>query len=1011
MRRHAGFASHDSALYNSCMNNTLPDARREREEGELKFVTLLRSDLVGSTSLVAGLGPEASVLRMDPAIRAMREAVRAYGGTICREVGDGVLAVFGAPVSDEQHAVSATCAALDLVKRVAGLGDPNLRVRVGVHSDVVLAHMIVTDFSSVYDMSGVPLHFVERLQAEAAPGCVCTSEATQSLASGHILFDGIGRRRLRGFSEPVPLFNAKTVLRTSRWRVRAGRSSSVFLGRQGEMDKLTAAAERVRSGVGEAVLLLGESGIGKSRLIHEWIARSTHWTAAVAECSQGTSNGPYDLLKKLVASALDIELSRVETVDLSRNASLTTWSPTDRSALASVLEGQVDPEWHTLTPAARGRAINNSCARLLRERSSVVPMAVLIEDLHWIDEASRSVIEAVLATLDTSRVLVIATARMGYATEWLPATTIRLSALRHAEGLELISAMLRADATPALKEQIFRHTGGVPLFIEEVCRDVGTRKVQNLGLQPEPTLQSLNVPRTVHGVIATRIDRLEGPSKQLLQSASALGRRCNAQLLHSISALDLASFALALTRLQQSGLLVVDESGNGDLLFPHDSLRQVAYESMRESTRVQLHESVLAALEHELLADGIARTSELCWHAQGARQWQKACAYARAVSKACMARSAFADAAAYVDIALNALENLPAGLGREQQAIDLRIESRVVFSGYGRVAKWLDLAKEAGERAFAVSDDYRHLSATAVRAAALNFYGDAREAIAANSLALAKAEALGDAAWLNYVEYALGQAYFTAGHLNAADQMLERSYRRLSDPECRAIPGTTIADMRLLCCMMRCVCNVGRTEIDEAKRYRLEACGVAEERGRPFDRVAAGYCVGVLAIAEGQTEAASRTLKEALKTAREFDVGLFIPIVASQLGISLLAQGDLEEARVALDDAKRYATLVGHRSSEVRACLTLALVLCRLGNSEEAHLLARRQLLAARRFGFEGLEVEAVTCLCAIDSSNRRKLNPSAIRRLRSAIDRAKCIGARSTASSAEVLLKLHTGA
>ncbi|MGB8840788.1 MAG: adenylate/guanylate cyclase domain-containing protein, partial [Aliidongia sp.] len=172
---------------------------------ELKYLTLLRADLVDSTGLVAGLGPEQVMARLEPSLATMRAAVRGFGGIVAKELGDGLLAAFGAPQADDNHATLACHAAMDLVRRIDGLGDANIRVRVGLHSGMVVAQMTATEFSSIYDFRGPALILLERLQAAAEPGQIYLSDACRKLAEGHVTVETLTPRLLKGFPEPVPL--------------------------------------------------------------------------------------------------------------------------------------------------------------------------------------------------------------------------------------------------------------------------------------------------------------------------------------------------------------------------------------------------------------------------------------------------------------------------------------------------------------------------------------------------------------------------------------------------------------------------------------------------------------------------------------------------------------------------------------------------------------------------------------------------------------------------------------
>ena len=195
-------------------------------DSERKFVTILRADVVHSTDLIAELEPEEALSRLEPALAAMRAAVRQFGGIVSKEMGDGLTAAFGAPVADDNHAPLACHAAIALVRRVAGLGDPGLQVRVGLHSGFVITYVIASEFSKVYEIGGAAQHLAARLEAAAEPGQIYASEACQKLAEGNVRFEYLGRKLLKGFAEPMPVYRVTGASDLSSWQVRKSRSVS-----------------------------------------------------------------------------------------------------------------------------------------------------------------------------------------------------------------------------------------------------------------------------------------------------------------------------------------------------------------------------------------------------------------------------------------------------------------------------------------------------------------------------------------------------------------------------------------------------------------------------------------------------------------------------------------------------------------------------------------------------------------------------------------------------------------
>ncbi len=975
---------------------------------ELKYVTLLRSDLVGSTDMVADLGPEAALTRLEPALDAMRAAVRAHGGIVCQELGDGLLAAFGAPVARDDHATAGVYAALDLLARIAALGPASgFQVRVGVHTGWVVARTIRTEYSSTYDMSGPAPAFVERLQAAAEAGSVLVSDACRALTQGHVAYTRLPLRALKGFGAPVPLHRADKVEDVSNWRVRAVRGTAEFVGRTGEIDSLQACAADVVAGARHIVELVGEPGIGKSRLAHEFLARleRENWRAIQAEAGAVSRSAPYALLKTLVEALLEHAPAGAEGDDADAQ------SPLARSAIDAVRGRPVaSADWAAAQPAFRRSAITHACHTLLRNASAGRPTAVLIEDAHWMDQASAEILDMLLAAGATLPCLLIFTTRPAGAPAWLERqATMRLALapLDDSAADALLRTLLPASrATAALRARILRHTGSVPLFMEEVCKSLLD------GAAPEPSAgtrddrHEFGVPPTVQGVLAARIDQLEPSARRLLQLAAAIGANGSVDLLRTLAGGDDLTLLHDMDALHASGLLRETGGRAGSTFaFAHDLVRQVAYESMLEAARVRIHGEILAAMEADAAAQKEDRSSLLCHHAHRARAWRKTIDYARSVARTCIARSALADASDKYRLAIEAIDALAPSTEREQEAIDLRIESRTAFSGSGRVDLWLGLAKQAEERAAAIGDKPRRVAAMAVRSAALNFYGTAHEAVAAGAASLAQAEALGDAGWINYTQYGMGQAYFIAGRFRDAARVFALTYRQLTSPQAKAIPGTNVKEMLILAVMMRTMVHAALGELDVAARCWREADALATATGRPFDRVAAGYAGGVYLLARADARRARVLLATARALAETHGIKLFLSVIECQLGIALHEQGDFVAARQVLARAHAHAGTVGHVSGSLRAGAHLALALAMAGKAAAGLRRARRVRRLAWTEGFAGICTEALLFEAQILATFAARDRRGAAKQLRRCISLARKGGAAPIVARARALL------
>jgi len=937
-----------------------------RIAGERKYLTVLCADLQRSTDLISELDPEEAISRLEPALIAMRTAVRRNRGIVSKEGGDGLIALFGAPHADDNHAVMACHAAVELVRRIKLLEDPGLHVRVGIHSGYVVTHVIEADFSSIYEAGGPAVHLVKRFESAAQAEQILVSESCQNLSAGLVTFKPLPPKRMEGFPAPVPCYELIQISGLTRWRARSTKGLSSFVGRDEQISQLRRAAQQVGSS-GQIAALVGTAGIGKSRLAHEFVAtlREANWQLLEADGNPLEQAVPYAFLKKLLQSALQLE----HTVPADQMGLREDPAPADAdlwpAALASVLDQPVsDPRWCDLEPLLRRRvivdAIRGTVDRVISTRSTVL----LLEDLHWIDGQSETVIEALMSLAASRPLLVLLTWRTEHTPGWLAELDVRriwLRSLDASAANTLLDDLLGSVAgLDALKAHILRHTGQIPLFIEEVARQLTSRGVVGTD-GGNISWDALEVPPTVQGVIASRIDRLPREDKALLQLASVMGPQVSSHLLGAVTGMPAAQLQSRLWSLEILDFLTPARTpGSPDYVFAHDLIREVAYESILRAQREVLHRRILSTLEANSAGREEDAAEALCHHAAKAQEWQKASHYGQLAARKAFARSAFRDATEYFQVAMDAVDKLPASTAREQRAIDLRIEARLAFASLGNIEHWFGLCRDAEERSDKIGDERRRLASVAIRAAALNFYGTPYEAITAGEQAVELANRSNDATWLGFAEYGLAQSYFVAGRYRDAETWLKQAAARLAGAPENVPPGTTGSSLLVLCHMMRAIIYASIGESDDADRSAGEANDLAERSGRPYDLIAASYGRGLVQIFHGNFDEAENMLRVAASLSRENEVSLFLPLLLCGLGNIYLQTGRAAEARDVLLKAKSEAEALGHTTSEMLASVYLASAYAQLGDTSRGLSLANACQASAKQKGYQGVEVLAL---------------------------------------------------
>ncbi|WP_354126085.1 AAA family ATPase [Bradyrhizobium sp. RT9b] len=956
-----------------------PAARRQpRNRGigalptERKYLTIVRADLHRSTDLVVNLELEEAIDRLSPAMEQMRAAIHAYGGIIYRELGDGMFAMFGAPIADDLHAVMGCLAAIDMLQRIEALDDALMKVRVGVHSGQVVAGPRRLDLGSNYELDGLPLIMAERLQSVAEPGQALASATTRTLSDGYIRFGPAVPYSLKGFPAAVPLHVVEGIGALSKWGASATRSTARFVGRDSEAQQLLGLADRAR-GQGLCVAIVGEAGVGKSRLAREFVGilQSRQWQVNAAECSPILGGAPFSLLKAVFAeTAAALGASALKQLQGSL--------PTAQSAALQVMlrtGSEVDhPEWTAVPPRGRSRAIVAATRALVELRAKAGPTVILLEDLQWADEASTAALQGVLSIAGQYPLLILATARSDGLPSWFAdatAQTLRLSPLGEAGGLSMLDELLgQSLALSGLKQRILEHTGLMPLFIEEVCRRLEETGALRSERGVSTVAVELGVPVTVQGVIASRIDRLAPPAKRMLQVAAAIGPQVPAWLVRSVAALSETAFRHALAALSGAAMLVTASGpahpATGDAVFAHELIRQVAYDAVTGPERIAIHGRILAELE-AAEDDGASRLAAMAYHARMGQDWAKAADYAAKIARQSFAQSALIDATRNYETAVQALDRLPMSTAREGKAIDLRIEARLAYANIGKVSRWLDLAKEAEERSAAIGDDTRGVIASAVRAAALNFCGAPDDAREAGTQALARAERCANPGWVAYAEYGLGQACYVAGRYREAVDRLKRGHQGFAVEGATPPMGGSGTQAALLCCMMGVLCQVALGNETAAAAEQQLAEETAAREARPLATIAAAYSRGALLLHHGRLAEAEGALSEALALARRHEVNLFIPVIADARGLALLLLERRDDAIETLTLASAEADNLGHRSARLRADIYLALASALDTKAKSGALRAAQAVTqVARQQGYDPLELEALLLCSAL---------------------------------------------
>ncbi|UXU85740.1 adenylate/guanylate cyclase domain-containing protein [Burkholderia sp. S-53] len=783
---------------------------RGSSAGERKTVTALFADMAGSTALIHDLDPEVAHRLIVPVVELMMEAVHYYEGYVAKSLGDGILALFGAPIAHEDHAQRALFAALRMQQAMRQHGDRirlqegiPLQIRVGVHTGEVVVRSIRTDdLHTEYDPLGHTIHIASRIEGIATPTSILVSESTHKLAEGYFEFKALGATQLKGIPAPLCVYEVLGLgaLRT-RLQLAAHRGLARFVGRETEMEHLNRALETMRAGHGRVVGVVGEAGVGKSRLFHEFKERSRRGALVLETFSvshgKAFSNLPLiELLKnyfqitpqdderrcreKVIGKALTLERSFEDVV------------PYVLYLLGIGEGGSVLVE---MDPQIRRDRTFDAIRQLLVRESQNQPVHLLFEDLQWLDRETEAFLTYLIDHVPDARILLLVNYRPEYRPAWAGArhcSKIRLEPLGPSDAQGLLTVLLGEDRTLVpLKQLILEKTEGNPFFIEEVVQTLVEEKslLGDAGhYRVVATPATLHIPTTVQGVLAARIDRLPIEEKELLQALAVIGHEFPFSLIRRICSEEPArddDLRRLLAHLEAAEFIYERPAfPEVNYSFKHALTQEVAGRSLLTERRTTLHERTAQAIE-VLFPTRIADyCSELAHHYSQSGNIPKAVEYLHRAAQQALRHAAHLDAMNHLGAALALLERLPDTPMHAHWELTLLLSLGPVLMdvrGYGatEVGVTYRRALELCERTGEASQRFATQLGLRIHHVVRGEYAIATDL---SNQMLGTAREANDPGLLVEAHGALGACFFLQGDFGAARANLEQA-RAIYDPK------------------------------------------------------------------------------------------------------------------------------------------------------------------------------------------------------------------------------------
>jgi DNA-binding winged helix-turn-helix (wHTH) protein/tetratricopeptide (TPR) repeat protein len=949
-------------------------------DGEYKFVTILCCALAGAPALGSRRGLEFLYRRMQAVFELVQEILQEYEGTLIHQASDGFTAVFGAPVAQEDHARRAVLEALKLQQRLRALPPLDEQtpegvaaVCMGLHSAWVVGGSLGHDAQRLYTVVGDATDLVIRLQRQAVPGAILLSAPTYHLVHEEVEVETCGTLAMDVGLAPMPVYVVRGVLgRSAGVPGHRSQAQSPFVGREWELALLHERLAAAIAGQGHVVSLVGEPGMGKTRLLNEFRRRLPAGQVLyyAGQCLSYGQAIPYhplrDILRQVCAVGADDDANATAIAVRRRLQDTEVTAAADVALVLQVLNLPVAPEsLAALHPQARKARTFALLRQLILHAAQRQPLVLAVENLHWSDTTSEEWLASLIERLPGAALLLLVTYRPGYHPPWAArseATQLALPPLRPQDGWVVVQTILRrAPPSQALLQEIVAKAGGNPLFLEELAWHA---------IEPGRPQTPVAVPETVHGVLSARIDRLPVEAKHVVQTAAVLGNSVSVPLLRTIAEMPEETLQRALAHLQAVGLLYeTREVPELTYTFKHVLTQEVAYGRLLQERRRMLHARLVDALE-TLYADRLGEQVErLADHALRGELWNKALDYYWQAGTKAFSHSAHREAVACFEQALKALEHLPGDCDRLEHAIALRVDLRhalVRLGAWQAQQRVLDVLGEA-ERLARASGARRQLAQiSGYIANHLQWIGNYDRALTAGQRALALAVALGDEALQGLANAELGPIYYYLGDYSRAQQVLRHSVAALADERSRARLGhATLLSVHPHAWLVMCLAQVGA--FAEGRTIGAEAVRIAEAGESPYGLAMAYQGAGLLSLSRGDFAHAITILGRGLDLCRSRNLENWFYGLAASLGYAYALSGRLDEALPLLEEVvEQDAAMRGGHPLSIRVIWQSEVCLL-AGRVEEAKRLALQAFDLVRTRKEQGHEAWTLRLLGEID--------------------------------------------
>ena len=905
-------------------------SQRDKIEGERKQVTVMFCDMEGFTSLSEGLGPEEAYDVVDQIYELLIHKVHDYEGTVNEMTGDGIVALFGAPIALEDAPQRAIRSAMAIHREMARFSDKfkqereylqPLRMRVGIHTGPVVVGTVGNNLRVEFKAVGDTVNLASRMEGLAEPGTTYVSKDTFKLTEGFFRFEALGEKEVKGKKEPLSVYRViSPSTRRTRFDVSAERGLTRFVGRDREIELLLDAFERAKEGRGQAISIMSEAGVGKSRLLYEFRKAVANEDVSFLEgkClsySRGVAYHPViDILKAnfdVLEGDGDAEIREKVKKGLKILGLDETLTLPYFLELLSVKDSGIDKT--PMSPEAIKNRIMEALKQIVLKGSEIRPLILAYEDLHWADKTSEDVLKYVLESIPGARVLMLFTYRPEFVHTWGGKSfhsQLTLNRLSNRESLIMTSHLLGTeDIESDLKEIILEKTEGIPFFIEEFMKSLKELKIierKNSRYYLAKDIQNVSIPSTIQDVIMARVDSLPEGAKEVLQTGSVIEREFDYELIKRVTGFPEQKLLSHLSVLKDSELIY--ERGifpQSAYIFKHALTQEVVYDSILTKRKKIYHEEIARAME-ELYKENIDEKYELLSeHYIRSENYVKGAEYSRLVRKKALKTGTVIDGIAYAMKTVECLERLP----QSDNILREIVKARTILGFHNTQLNYHVEAKEAIDPIIDIalkSDDKKMQSQVLVIVGTYTYMveEDFPKAIKYLQDALKLAEEIEDIAslilaefWLGlglvlYCEFEKGLVYFK--------KTRERSFA------VKSLWSASIAESNIAC-----FTYFYQGKLNDAFQHSLEAIRLAEESDDIYSKTIAYSIHAISCYGKGFLEEAKQNFLKGIDFAERLTYffwlaanNLFLGEIYSETGEYGAARNCYDKAIIFLERSK-----------------------------------------------------------------------------------------------------------